>query len=484
MRCPTCLLEDPESAALPAEVFQEKLSKCNECPHMTGGPTAALLMPLVKQFRQNTRALRLANSKVRQLTNEANSQKSEMARYEERMTRLEILHRSSSLQLEEQIAAVKSADAARARFVTVLRTTSDFVAMYDANLSPTFLNHALRAALELNLDEDVSNMTLHDFHGPAADELLRVALPHAVEHGFWLGDTFLQSKTHLQINISLAVHVHPATDGKIGFVSMIGRDISAYKELDQLKNDFISTVSHELRTPLTAIRGALGLLAGGVVGPISDDVNELIVMALDNSVRLNRLVNDLLDLEKIGAGKMELQKRPELIADVIATVIRELAVAASGAGVKIVCPNTIDATIEIDKDRIVQVLVNLVGNAIKFSPPDSRVEITAIALPSQSIRIYVRDYGQGIAHEDLDRLFRKFSQVDSSTKRARGGTGLGLAISKALVELHGGTIGVSSEIGKGTTFWFELPPNSTNQTNTSPANDAIPTIRQQTTPEN
>jgi len=464
MRCATCLLEDPESSAIPSDVFLEKLSKCNECPHLTGGgPTAALLAPLVKHSRQNARTLRLANSKLRQLTNEAEAQKREMAKHEEKMARLEVLHRSSSLQLEEQIAAVKSADAARTRFVTVLRTTSDFVAMYDANLSPTFLNHAIRSALELGIEEDISKMTLRDFHGPAADQLMRVAVPHAIEHGFWLGDTYLLSKTGDQIHISLAVHVHPNAEGKIGFVSMIGRDISTYKELDKLKNDFISTVSHELRTPLTAIRGALGLLAGGVIGPISDDVNELVVMALDNSIRLTRLVNDLLDLEKIGAGKMELQKRPEQIADVIATVVRELAVAASGAGVEIVCPSVADVTLEIDKDRIVQVLVNLVGNAIKFSPPGSRVEITAIILSTQSLRIYVRDYGQGIANDDLDRLFRKFSQVDSSTKRARGGTGLGLAISKALVELHGGSIGVSSEIGKGTTFWFELPLSSAEQ---------------------
>lgn len=457
MRCESCLLEDPNSATLSIETFHEKLNKCTECPHAVEGNAAPLIHLLIKQHKQGARSVRLLSSKVRQLKNELEAQRSDYAKHEERMAKLEQLHRSSSFQLEEQMEATKIADAERARFVTILRTTTDFVAIYDASLRPTFLNRAIRNAIGVDRECDISTVRFSDIHGNAADELLRVGFPQAEEHGFWVGDTALEIQKGQTIPISLSIHVHRDEAQKTAFYSTIGRDISAYKEIDQLKSEFISTVSHELRTPLTAIRGSLGLLDGGVTGELPELAREIVGIALENSERLIRLVNDLLDLEKIGSHKMELRKATHDVSTLVAHVVRDLATTANEAEIELIIEKNERIVMDVDGDRITQVLVNLIGNAIKFSPRQSRVEIGSFELPSKSLRVYVRDRGEGIAHENLDRLFRKFSQVDAATTRNRGGTGLGLAISKALVELHGGTIGVSSELGKGTMVWFDLP---------------------------
>lgn len=457
MRCEKCLLEDPNAAALPIESFHEQLRKCTECPHLTEGSSAPIVALLVKQHAHAGRSLRTASSKLRQLKIELEAQRKDFTKHEERMTKLELMHRSSSLQLEEQIQAAKSADAARARFVTILRTTTDFVMMYDANLRPTFLNHALRTTIGLGLECEPTALTLRDIHGSAADALLDTAFPQARDNGVWVGDTELKIADGRVLPISLSIHVHRNDEGNVVFYSTIGRDISAYKEIDQLKGEFISTVSHELRTPLTAIRGSLGLLEGGIAGELPELAREMVTIALENSDRLIRLVNDLLDLEKMNSGKMELRKAPNDIAHLIVNAVRDLAATARTAGIEIIVKESAPIRLNVDGDRITQVLVNLIGNAIKFSPEQSTVDVGMIELPSAMLRIYVRDHGRGIARDDLDRLFRKFSQVDASANRRHGGTGLGLAISKMLVELHGGTIGVSSELGKGTTFWFELP---------------------------
>lgn len=424
---------------------------------MTEGPSAPIVALLVKQHAQAGRTLRTTSSKLRQLKIELEAQRKDFTKHEERMTKLELMHRSSSLQLEEQIQAAKSADAARARFVTILRTTTDFVMMYDANLHPTFLNHALRTTIGLGLECEPAALTLRDIHGSAADALLETAFPQARDHGVWVGDTELKIADGRVLPISLSIHVHRNDLGNVVFYSTIGRDISAYKEIDQLKGEFISTVSHELRTPLTAIRGSLGLLEGGIAGELPDLAREMVTIALENSDRLIRLVNDLLDLEKMNSGKMELRKSPNDISHLIVNAVRDLGATARTAGIEIIVKESAPILLNVDGDRITQVLVNLIGNAIKFSPEQCTVDVGIIELPSTMLRIYVRDHGRGIARDDLDRLFRKFSQVDASANRRHGGTGLGLAISKMLVELHGGTIGVSSELGKGTTFWFDLP---------------------------
>jgi PAS domain S-box-containing protein len=236
------------------------------------------------------------------------------------------------------------------------------------------------------------------------------------------------------------------------FVQDITERAAAAKRL----SEFYSVVSHELRTPLTSIRGVLGLIEGGVVDS-PEETAELLTMATTSTDRLIRLVNDMLDLKKIESGKMELHMVTLPVDGLVESVLLALEAVAAKAAVAIKAGPPVNACINADLDKATQILTNLVSNAIKFSLPDSQVMIETHRLSSGFVRFCVRDQGIGISSKDLPKLFEKFQQVDSSSSRRKGGTGLGLAISKALVEQHGGSIGVDSQLGKGSTFWFELP---------------------------
>ena len=234
-------------------------------------------------------------------------------------------------------------------------------------------------------------------------------------------------------------------------------DLNARKKSDQFKNEFSATVSHELRTPLTAIRGSLGLVLGGVAGPVSDQAKPLLQMALTNCERLVRLINDILDIEKMESGKMDFKLES---LDLIGLVRHALATnqpLAEAAKIRFVLVTDHDTIkIEGDQDRLIQVLTNLLSNASKYSPEAADVTIS-ITKNEETVRVAVSDSGRGIPHEFHSRIFQKFTQADSSDTRPKGGTGLGLNISKAIVEQLGGSIGFSTELGKGTTFYFDLP---------------------------
>ncbi len=234
------------------------------------------------------------------------------------------------------------------------------------------------------------------------------------------------------------------------------RDVTAWRRVDRMKSEFVSTVSHELRTPLTSIRGAIGLLEGGITGEMAPKALDLLRMARENTDRLIRLINELLDLDKIEAGKLELRWTTLMPADIVRTTLNGIAAMADEYKVRLVERVEAHRTFAADRDRIIQVLTNLVSNAIKFSDMDSAIEIEATAAPSV-VRFAVHNAGAGISAADRARLFAKFQQLDAGDNRRRGGTGLGLAISKAIVEQHGGRIGVESELNAKTTFWFELP---------------------------
>jgi PAS domain S-box-containing protein len=235
------------------------------------------------------------------------------------------------------------------------------------------------------------------------------------------------------------------------------RDISERKAVDRMKNEFVSTVSHELRTPLTSIRGSLGLIEGGVAGEVPERVRDLVRIARTNADRLIRLINDILDLEKMEAGKLELRPTevdPRAFVDVTLAEMRGM---ADGLHVRLERSVTGPASLTVDVDRLQQVLTNLLSNAIKFSASGATVSVRVFETRPGTARIEVEDAGPGIAANMIDRLFRKFEQLDGSDGRTRGGTGLGLAISRSIVEQHGGRMGVHSEPDVRTVFWFELP---------------------------
>jgi PAS domain S-box-containing protein len=235
------------------------------------------------------------------------------------------------------------------------------------------------------------------------------------------------------------------------------RDITERKEIERLKNEFVSIVSHELRTPLTSIRGSLGLMEGGAVGELPPKARDLVRIARQNADRLIRLINDILDLEKIESGKIQLQIQQLDPKELVESTVAEL------RGMAVLYKVSMESTVECadaiagDRDRVVQILTNLLSNAIKFSPEGGVVTVSLTSGAPGFLRCAVRDRGQGIAAEARERLFNRFEQLEPANTRKRGGTGLGLAISRSLVEQQGGRIGVDSAVGEGSTFWFELP---------------------------
>jgi signal transduction histidine kinase len=233
-------------------------------------------------------------------------------------------------------------------------------------------------------------------------------------------------------------------------------DILQLREYEQLKSDFVSTVSHELRTPLTSMRGALGLVLSGAAGPLSAQGRELLHIANQNTERLIRLINDILDIEKIESGTIIVRHdRCDLRAVLQATIAGVQGYAAEHhVRVALRAPNTADIT--GDQDRLIQVFTNLLSNAIKFSPKDGEVAVS-LEIDSDTARVSVRDHGPGIPVEFQARIFGKFQQAESSASRRHGGTGLGLAIARAIVDRHEGRIQFRTAPGEGTTFVVELP---------------------------
>ncbi len=237
----------------------------------------------------------------------------------------------------------------------------------------------------------------------------------------------------------------------------IVRDITERKRVEQLKSEFVSTVSHELRTPLTSIRGALGLVAGGRVGQISAEAKEMINIALNNSGRLVRLINDILDVEKIQSGRLDFEiQRLDL-----SRVIKDAKAANDGFALEhdsriVLHGEPEPVLVYADSDRLAQIFANLISNAVKFSPAGEDVDIhTRVA--ADRVRVEVRDRGPGVPESFENRLFERFAQADASDRRQISGTGLGLSISKAIVERMNGTIGYERASGGGSLFYIELP---------------------------
>jgi PAS domain S-box-containing protein len=266
-----------------------------------------------------------------------------------------------------------------------------------------------------------------------------------------------QDETKKVLRASSAV-IEDENGNTVGMVSVLS-DITKQKELDRLKASFVANVSHELRTPLVAVDKSLSLILSGTAGNVSENQQQLLSIAQRNIKRLGLLINDLLDLSKLEAGKMQLKRESALIEEVINESVYSLDTWAKTKSIKI--EKKIQEglpEVYIDPNRIIQVLNNLIGNAIKFTPRGGNITISAnLNEASREVLISVKDSGIGIAKEDLPKIFSKFYQVGERTTTDIGGTGIGLSIAKEIVELHGGRIWVESEKNKGTKFTFKLP---------------------------
>ncbi|GFM30077.1 ATP-binding protein [Novosphingobium sp. PY1] len=259
--------------------------------------------------------------------------------------------------------------------------------------------------------------------------------------------------TEFPIEIALSAMV--LNEG-LRYVAVI-RDITERKRVEQLKSEFVSTVSHELRTPLTSIAGSLGLLSGGAAGELSERAGRLISIAQNNANRLVRLINDILDIEKIESGSMPFHNREIDLTAALAESIEANRSFADGYGVRLALKAPQGTLlINADPDRLAQVFANLMSNAIKFSPKGGTVTVT-VTPGTRSHRVSFADEGLGIPEEFRSRIFGKFAQADSSDTRQKGGTGLGLSIVREIVQRLGGEVSFESQLNEGTSFHVDLP---------------------------
>ncbi|HEX3041285.1 MAG TPA: ATP-binding protein [Solirubrobacterales bacterium] len=255
--------------------------------------------------------------------------------------------------------------------------------------------------------------------------------------------------------VSLTISILRSDAGEPSFAIGMLEDITRRKEAERVKEEFVSVVGHELRTPLTSIRGSLGLLEGGVVGEIPPEAAQMLATAVSNTDRLVRLINDILDIERIASDRDEIQVGSVLATDLVRYSLEAVAAMAAEGGIELET-EVEEVAVAADSDRIVQTLVNLIGNGIKFSAPGSEVMVR-VARDGESARFSVSDRGRGIPASQLEAVFERFKQVDASDAREKSGTGLGLAIARSIVKRHGGRIWAESEEGVGATFIFTLP---------------------------
>lgn len=301
-------------------------------------------------------------------------------------------------------------------------------------------------------------------------EDFRVFVEKAERQGVEIREWTYVHKSGKHIPVSLVVTPMRDEANNISGYLGIAEDITERKRIDQMKSEFISTVSHELRTPLTSISGALGLMVGGSFGVLPDKANKLLTTAHRNSKRLALLINDLLDFEKITAGKLHFDMQVHELTPLLEQALESIQeYSAERQVTATLIGNSTHALVKVDSQRLMQVLANLLSNAIKFSPEKGRV-VVDVETRDDKVIVSVTDNGPGVPEVFRHRIFQRFAQADSSDTRSKEGTGLGLAITRELIDRMGGHVDFDSIEGKGARFFFELPLVNT-VANISHAND-------------
>lgn len=345
----------------------------------------------------------------------------------------------------------------RAQFEILLRDMSSAVISTDEEGRVTLFNPAAEALIGIPRQLAVGYPIDQVLEGGGKEllPLFKQVLDQGSE--VWSAERNVQPLGARQVSVSVGVRLLRGRRGaEAAGVVGIFHDVTHFKEVDQMKSDFVANVSHELRTPLMAIRGALGILLQGIEGPVPDAQLRFLKILDRNAVRLVDLITDLLDLSKIEAGKFELHPTQGSLSAVARDVVATLSPLAKEKNIRLgVHPDAAPCEAEFDEKALRRVLINLVSNALKFTPEGGWVAVT----PSEqatTVSLEVRDSGVGIKEQDLGRLFQKFERVGDSRSKS-GGTGLGLAIVREIVDLHGGMVSVHSTPGQGSAFNVRIP---------------------------
>lgn len=351
-------------------------------------------------------------------------------------------------------------------FSYALAEMSDGLAMFDSDGFLVFCNEQYRNAFPLTADVRKPGTNYREILQAMADRGELIVTP-AEEIDTWIENVCAALKVENEREVQLCDgrwlqwRSRPTSNGAS---LVVLSDVTKSKRMEIMKDEFISTVSHELRTPLTSIQGALGLLLAKTADTADEKTQKLLKLSHDSTTRLTRLVNDILDVEKIAAGKMAYNFEDVDICALVSDIVEAQVLYADKYGVRLVLHvETGEVMVKLDRDRFHQALVNLLSNAIKFSSAGKVVEVSVSLNSYGQVRVDVRDYGMGIPASFRDKIFNKFAQADGSATRAKGGSGLGLSITKSIIEALGGTIDYESEEGKGSVFTFILPLSAEKQ---------------------
>lgn len=316
------------------------------------------------------------------------------------------------------------------------------------------------------------NSTLANMFGQQRDDLIGKEISSLVEHSSTTSSeefaAQLEEKAFERVTeitckrngtekfpVEFSMTVFETEDGQRRLGILL--DVTERQEIQRMRQAFVSMVSHELRTPLTAVSGFISLLEMGAFGEVSAEATEQAARAEANVSRLMKLISDLLDLEKMDSGTLNVSKAKCQLQEILDSADDASRPFAEGRGINLVIEHvkSNDDSLYADGDRIVQVLVNLISNAVKFSKPAGTVTVTS-ALNDDFVELKVIDEGRGVPAKYKELIFERFQQVEAADSKQKGGTGLGLAICKTIVEMHGGVIAVDSEEGRGSTFWFRI----------------------------
>jgi PAS domain S-box-containing protein len=367
------------------------------------------------------------------------------------------------IDVTEQHEAEEALHLATRQRELILESVGDGIYGVDLVGRLTFINQAAAHALGYSPEEltgrDVHEVIYHSHSdgtpyskgsSPILQAMHRCETVRMRDEVFWR-----QDGTSFPVDYSASPLLE---DGRISGMVVAFQDISERRRLERMKDEFISTVGHELRTPLTSLRASMGLISSGSLDKRPEKRKQMVEMAIGNCDRLVRLVNDILDFDSVEKGRLPLDRRPLETADLLRRAAEAAQATASAAQVKI----QIDASpvkVLADDARVLQVLNELITNAIKFSPANTAIRLAAQPFDESDVCFTVEDQGRGIVPEKLEKIFERFQQGDASDTRARGGTGLGLALCRSMIEQHGGKIWAESE-GRGSRFLFTLPAAS------------------------